>query len=332
MFGPGGKSMRPQAKVSVKPMSYVSPAPSGVLQRKCACGNHAISSKCEDCKKNEGLLQRASLSPRGRESAGESAVPPIVHDVLRSPGQPLDAATRSFFESRFGRDFSQVRVHTDSKAADSARAVNALGYTLGRDLVFGPNQYAPRSINGQRLLAHELTHVVQQQHTKPANFQIGPAHDSFEQEADSIASGFGASTVRVQRALTLPALQRQPPPPKEEAKQKPGERTATSQPPAQKIPALEIRKEYIVKPAAPGGEKEGEKKGPELTATLGTETEIKRGEKGTKAEAADKFEIELAFPITEKLRVGHLWFLKEASAAGSLGFPAAVPYPKPLSS
>ena len=77
-------------------------------------------------------------------------------------GRPLDASTRSFFEPRFGTDFSHVRVHTDARAAESARSVNALAYTVGRDVVFGAGQYAPQTSSGKRLMAHELTHVVQQ--------------------------------------------------------------------------------------------------------------------------------------------------------------------------
>jgi hypothetical protein len=90
-----------------------------------------------------------------------TTAPPIVHEVLRSPGEPLDATTRVFMESRFGYDFSQVRIHNDSKAAKSAHAVNALAYTVGREIVFGDGQYAPSSSNGKRLLSHELTHICQ---------------------------------------------------------------------------------------------------------------------------------------------------------------------------
>jgi hypothetical protein len=90
------------------------------------------------------------------------AAPPIVHDVLSSPGQPLDAAALAFFEPRFGREFRSVRVHTDAKATQSAESVNALAYTVGRNIVFGTGRYAPHLPEGQRLLAHELTHVVQQ--------------------------------------------------------------------------------------------------------------------------------------------------------------------------
>jgi len=85
-----------------------------------------------------------------------------VHRVLRSPGQPLDQTSREFFEPRFGRDFSQVRVHADENAAKSAKAVGAMAYAVGHNLVFGAGQYASGSSARQRLLAHELTHVVQQ--------------------------------------------------------------------------------------------------------------------------------------------------------------------------
>src|SRR5439155_15454735 len=80
----------------------------------------------------------------------------------RGRGQPLPTSVRAFFEPRFEHDFSQVRVHTDAHAAESAQAVQALAYTVGSDIVFGAGQYAPATTAGQRLLAHELTHVVQQ--------------------------------------------------------------------------------------------------------------------------------------------------------------------------
>ncbi|HXO69437.1 MAG TPA: DUF4157 domain-containing protein [Bradyrhizobium sp.] len=93
---------------------------------------------------------------------GGLAAPPIVHDALRSPGQPLDTATRAFMEPRFGHDFSKVRVHADPVAAGSARAINALAYTAGPSIAFGAGRYAPATNEGRALLAHELTHVVQQ--------------------------------------------------------------------------------------------------------------------------------------------------------------------------
>jgi hypothetical protein len=97
-----------------------------------------------------------------RAGATPALAPPIVHEVLRSPGQPLDSKTRAFMEPRFGHDFSQVRLHTDQRAGQSARAINALAYTAGHHLVFGPNRYSPTASSSRRLIAHELAHFVQQ--------------------------------------------------------------------------------------------------------------------------------------------------------------------------
>ena len=89
--------------------------------------------------------------------------PPIVNQALHSLGQPLDPGTRASMESSFGHDFSNVRIHTGAKAAESARSLNALAYTIGSHIVFGGrDQYALQTSRGQQLLAHELTHVVQQ--------------------------------------------------------------------------------------------------------------------------------------------------------------------------
>jgi hypothetical protein len=116
----------------------------------------SMSRKCAQCEEDEKKLQRKEAG------AGPVVAPSIVHDVLSSPGRPLESVTREFFEPRLGRDFSDVRVHTDSGAAESTRAVNALAYTVGRDIVFGGGQYRPGTASGDRLLAHELAHVVQQ--------------------------------------------------------------------------------------------------------------------------------------------------------------------------
>ena len=99
----------------------------------------------------------------GSPEATVSEAPGMLHEVLRAPGQPLDAATRAFMEPRFGYDFSRVRVHTDATAAESARSVSAVAYTVGRDVVFGAGQYAPGQEAGRKLLAHELAHTIHQQ-------------------------------------------------------------------------------------------------------------------------------------------------------------------------
>jgi hypothetical protein len=132
---------------------HVMRMPEPQLQRDCACGG-----ECSDCQKKDRLqTQRINAEERG-----EQAAPAIVQEALRSPGRPLDSSTRGFMESRFGQDFSQVRVHTGAAAAESARAVRAQAFTVGRDVAFGEGQYAPQTSAGRRLLAHELTHVLHQ--------------------------------------------------------------------------------------------------------------------------------------------------------------------------
>ncbi len=109
-----------------------------------------------------------------RESLMDESVPvapSIVHDVLSESGEPLDSATRGFMEERFGHDFSHVRTHSGAKATESARAVNAAAYTVGREICFDASHYSPQTEPGRRLLAHELTHVLQQQDAAPGAMQ-----------------------------------------------------------------------------------------------------------------------------------------------------------------
>jgi hypothetical protein len=108
-------------------------------------------------KTEEEAVQREAIGP------APASAPPAVHETIREPGRPLDLATRSLMEHRMGHDFSRVRIHTDQQAATSAEAVQARAYTVGRDIVFGSGAYRPSTSTGQRLLAHELVHVVQQE-------------------------------------------------------------------------------------------------------------------------------------------------------------------------
>ena len=188
----------------------LTPVVGAVLQRQCACGQHTMGGECKECKANKGLLQR---KPANESSASE--VPPIVHEVVRSPGQPLDPATRAFFEPRFGYDFSQVMVHTNAKAAESARAVNALAYTVERNIVLGSGQYAPGTDEGRHLLAHELSHVVQQGRS---GFPVVPhpvgglsyPGDAAEREADAVADQIATrDSVRIQQPCSQGVLYRQ---------------------------------------------------------------------------------------------------------------------------
>ena len=123
-----------------------------------------ISRKCANCEEEEKVQKKSS----GSQPTAAGVAPGIVHEVLRSPGQPLDASSRAYFEPRFGHDFSKVRIQADARAAESAAAINAHAYTVGSDIVFGAGQHAPGTESGKRLLAHELTHVVQQNGSPPA--------------------------------------------------------------------------------------------------------------------------------------------------------------------
>jgi hypothetical protein len=128
-------------------------------------------------------------------SGSSSHVPPIVHEALSSTGQPLDPSTRSFMERRFNYDFSNVRVHTDWRAAESARAVQALAYTVGRDVVFDQGRYTNQTATGFNLLAHELAHVVQQEHNgHRLNRFEARVHESIERYGLTTATGGGTLT------------------------------------------------------------------------------------------------------------------------------------------
>jgi hypothetical protein len=114
----------------------------------------------------QGSLSKVTMAATSQTNAAEptgiSLAPSIVHEAVNSSGSPLDIGTQNSFEHRLGYDFSRVRIHTDAKAAESARAINAQAYTVGHHIVFGAGCYEPESLNGRELLAHEFTHVVQQ--------------------------------------------------------------------------------------------------------------------------------------------------------------------------
>jgi len=138
---------------------------------------NALDSRRRGNDDSEQKPMRLELQRLQSNNEGQISAPPIVHEVLRSSGQPLDAHTRSFMEPRFGHDFSQVRVHTDAKATESAQAINAQGYTVGQHIVLdnvrahrtdltdrpkANDRLSSGSGSARFLMAHELSHVVQQ--------------------------------------------------------------------------------------------------------------------------------------------------------------------------
>jgi len=125
-----------------------------------------VQAKCAACEEEE-RVQRKEMDDEklGRENGVENYVRNL------GGGQALSNESRDFYESRFGYDFSQVKIHTDAAAAKSAQSINALAYTTGNNIVFNHDQYSPDTDNGKRLLGHELTHVVQQSGASPKNIQ-----------------------------------------------------------------------------------------------------------------------------------------------------------------
>jgi uncharacterized protein DUF4157 len=178
------------------------PAPRhGVLRRSCACGAQSHGeAECASCAKKHHVLQRklaigASHDPleieadrvadqalalpehaappkiqrsAARDDDSAETAPDSVERAIAQAGRPLDHPVRRDMEQRFGRDFSQVRVHTGQDAAQSADDVRASAYTIGQNVVFGAGRFAPATTDGRRLLAHELAHVVQQSDPRPA--------------------------------------------------------------------------------------------------------------------------------------------------------------------
>jgi hypothetical protein len=169
-----------------------------------------LQRKCKKCHKRQ-LLQHSYS-----DQSMLIAAPKIVQDVVQSTGQPLDSETCAFFENKFGHDFSKVRVHTDAEAAESARAVNALAYTIGNNVTFNHGQYKPRNTAGRNLLAHELVHTMQQagsSHSRQSDIRVGESDTPLEQEADSISSGLDSFRPKYQsssvRRAQYPMIQRQ---------------------------------------------------------------------------------------------------------------------------
>ena len=171
------------------------------LQCKCACGKStsAPGKKCDECSRLQRLRDPSAHGPQA------TGVPDL------GTGRPLDGATRRLFESRFGHDFGGVRVHADDRAAAAARSLHAEAYASGHDLVFGRGRYNPATPDGQRLLAHELTHVVQQRSGLAATAPSTALHDPAELEAEANAARFpGGGPLSVRERAPRLARRRTP--------------------------------------------------------------------------------------------------------------------------
>ena len=194
-------------KMSDKESLQTKPSPVNI-QRKCAVceedENKKINRKCFHCEEEERIQMK-------KESIGSATMTAssTVQDVINSRGQPLDVGTRGFMESRFGFDFGNVQIHNDALSHQSSADINALAYTHANHVVFGAGQYKPNTKVGKHLLAHELTHVVQQSTIKTNEdiIRINEPGDSFEKEADTAAIESGHKTHSASRVLS-PMIQR----------------------------------------------------------------------------------------------------------------------------
>lgn len=155
----------------------------------------------------------ASAFMRLQRLAGNSGVAQLLSDdtersqvtdvVGSGGGQPLDPQTKEFMESRLGYDFGDVRIHTGSEAAESARSVEAQAYTVGTDIVFNTDKYSPKSPEGARMLAHELTHVIQQK-SGPVDGTPGPGGIKLSDPGDRFERAAEATADRVVRGGPVP--------------------------------------------------------------------------------------------------------------------------------
>jgi outer membrane protein OmpA-like peptidoglycan-associated protein len=146
--------------------------PEPAVQRKAGCP----FGRGPGCADDEEKIKKGTIRRKASENAGPSSdVPLIVHEALQSPGEPLDARTRAFFEPRFGYDFGHIRIHTDADL--SASAIAAEAFTHGPDIFFARGFYAPHTSRTQLLLAHELTHTLQQQANRvPQTGSVASGH------------------------------------------------------------------------------------------------------------------------------------------------------------
>ena len=180
-------------------VSGVSSLSGPAVQRACACGGSD-----DDCPACRAASSSASVQRKATQSDAPPEPGEAVSRTLQSPGQPLAPAVRADMEARLGYDFQNVRVHTDPDASRSAQEIHALAYASGTSIAFDAGQYRPDATEGRKLLAHELTHVVQQGGaTRRSAAPETPATSHTARNAP-------ASPAPVSRALSRPAIQRDP--------------------------------------------------------------------------------------------------------------------------
>lgn len=194
-----------------------------------------------------------------------TAVPRTVDTALAAAGRPLARNTRRHFERRFGHDFAAVRIHTDGRAADAAASINARAFTAGSHIVFGRGEYAPESPSGQKLMAHELTHVLQQRHgvvQRACKTQSGEVEHTVVQDdtLSEIAETYGTTTqaikdrnglegdlIRLGQVLCIPASKEKKPPKKDAPKKDAPKKDAPKKTKPGNSPKKPKEVEYIVK-------------------------------------------------------------------------------------
>ena len=197
-------STRTVAPVVAAPAAVLTPVQRPMLQRSCDCGQHTGGGDCEECKNKKKMPLQRHVNGIGTPPA----LPPIVQEVLSSPGRALDSGTRAFMETRFRQDFSYVRVHTDERAAESAHAVAAHAYTVGEHIIFGSGRYAPERPAGRWLLAHEMAHARQQLRvtTDLPQTPLGLPGSPWEAEADRAADRVAGAHFHAVRPPVLTQL------------------------------------------------------------------------------------------------------------------------------
>ena len=183
----GGSCPKCKSKTNIQPKLIIS-SPDDIYEKEANdVTNRVMLMKTPE----SSTIKRENTEERSKLKNIPKAISPYlfstIKEVLNSPGKPLNEETRAFMEYRFGFNFSNIRIHDDSKSSESAKKINALAYTSKNNIVFNEGKYSPNTNNGKRLLAHELTHVVQQSisTSEQGNVQVSPVSQVHVQRFES---------------------------------------------------------------------------------------------------------------------------------------------------